>query len=283
MRGDEPGSVGRTVEDGRARRRVVTTTYPASRSTVPRGPRSNIRLDAGLCTGCADCVPVCPTQALQSDGPVFTVDHGACIACGLCVPACPEGALSVSYDFELAARSRRDLVETVPVASPGRVPEEAAAARLREEIGRLFRGSLHIREVDAGSCNGCEVEVSSLSGPYYDLERLGIQFVASPRHADLAMVTGPPTRHMVEALRATYEAMPGPKLVVAVGACGIMGGPFAGSYGVVDGVDRVLPVDAYIPGCPPRPEALIQGLLLAVGRFERKMDAGRRPQREVVP
>jgi Ni,Fe-hydrogenase III small subunit len=203
------------------------------------------------------------------------------------VPACPEGALALSHEFELASLSRHDLVERRPEdayqASNPHLASDTPAVRLRQEIKRILGRSLHVREVDAGSCNGCEVEISSLVGPYYDLERLGIQFVASPRHADMALVTGPPTRHMVEALRTTYEAMPGPKLVVAVGACGIMGGPFAGSYGVVDGVDQVLPVDAYIPGCPPRPEALIYGLLLAIGRMEQKMIQGRLPTKEAMP
>jgi Ni,Fe-hydrogenase III small subunit/formate hydrogenlyase subunit 6/NADH:ubiquinone oxidoreductase subunit I len=144
---------------------------------------------------------------------------------------------------------------------------------LGDELGRriqkLFGRSLHIREVDAGSCNGCEVEIVGLNSPIYDLERFGIHFVASPRHADLLLVTGPVTRNMELALRKTYEAMPDPRLVVAVGACGCSGGIFGVNYATVGGVDAVIPVDVYVPGCPPNPYALLDGILLAVGRRRR--------------
>lgn len=130
-----------------------------------------------------------------------------------------------------------------------------AAARAR--LGR----SLAMREVDAGSCNACELEIHALNNPVYDLERFGIRFVASPRHADVLLVTGPVTRNMEEALRRTYDATPAPKWVVAVGDCGRDGGCFAGSYAVVGGVHEVVPVDLHIPGCPPSPEALLSGLL----------------------
>ena len=141
--------------------------------------------------------------------------------------------------------------------------------RLASEIGRLFGRSLAIRQVDAGSCNGCELEITGLTGPHYDLERFGLHFVASPRHADCLLVTGPVTRNMAEALRRTFEATPDPKLVVAVGDCGLDGGLFRGSYAVVGGVADVVPVDAVIPGCPPSPAALLAGLLEALGRLSR--------------
>lgn len=147
------------------------------------------------------------------------------------------------------------------------VPEGAAAIELRRRIERRLRRSLHIRHLDAGSCNGCDWEVAALLNPYHDIQRLGIDFVASPRHADLLLVTGVMTRNLEEAALRTYEAMPEPRLVVAVGACAISGGVFAGSYAARDGVAGVLPVDVFVPGCPPRPEALIQGLLVAVGRM----------------
>lgn len=139
-------------------------------------------------------------------------------------------------------------------------------AALRAEVRRLFGRSLHIRQVDAGSCNGCELEISGLTGPHYDLERFGLHLVASPRHADCLLVTGPVTRNMVEPLRRTYDATPAPKLVIAAGDCGIDAGIFAGSYAVVGGVSAVIPVDAVIPGCPPSPKALLAGLLDAIGR-----------------
>ena len=130
--------------------------------------------------------------------------------------------------------------------------------------------SLAIREVDAGSCNGCEIEITALNNPVYDLERLGIHFVASPRHADMLLVTGPVTRNMELALLKTWRATPDPKVVVAVGACGISGGIFGRNYATLGGVDQVIPVDVYIPGCPPRPHALLYGILLAVGRMEQR-------------
>ena len=141
--------------------------------------------------------------------------------------------------------------------------------RLASEVVRLFGRSLAIRQVDAGSCNGCELEITGLTGPHYDLERFGLHFVASPRHADCLLVTGPVTRNMAEALRRTWEATPDPKLVIAVGDCGLDGGLFRGSYAVVGGVADVVPVDAVIPGCPPSPAALLAGLLAALGRLPR--------------
>ena len=145
--------------------------------------------------------------------------------------------------------------------------ELRAAPRLRRAISRTLGRSLHVRHLDAGSCNGCEWEIAALLNPYHDIQRLGIDFVASPRHADLLLVTGIMTRNLEAAARRTYEAMPEPRLVVAVGACAISGGVFAGSYAGRDGIADVLPVDVFVPGCPPRPEALIQGLLVAVGRL----------------
>ncbi len=145
--------------------------------------------------------------------------------------------------------------------------ELVAARRLRRTIERTLGRSLHVRHLDTGSCNGCDWEVAALLNPYHDVQRLGIDFVASPRHADLLLVTGTMTRNLEEAARRTYEAMPTPRLVVAVGACAINGGVFAGSYAARDGIGDVLPVDVLVPGCPPRPEALIHGLLVAVGRM----------------
>ena len=140
------------------------------------------------------------------------------------------------------------------------------AEDLRELISSRLKRSLHIRHLDSGACNGCDWELTALLNPYYDIQRLGIDFVASPRHADLLLVTGAMTRNLQQAARLTYEAMPEPRLVVAVGACAIGGGVFASSYATAE-VDEVLPVDVYVPGCPPRPEAIIHGLLLAAGRL----------------
>lgn len=151
-----------------------------------------------------------------------------------------------------------------PVASPQN-QIEILETRLSDAIRKRFQGSLAIRQVDAGSCNGCELEIHALNNPYYDLERFGIHFVASPRHADLLLVTGPVTRNMEVALKMTYEAVPNPKLVVAVGDCAVCGGEFGATYAIVGKVSNVIPVDVQIHGCPPTPTDLIQGILAAVG------------------
>jgi Ni,Fe-hydrogenase III small subunit len=164
---------------------------------------------------------------------------------------------------QLRAAFRTGIV-TEPPPATGDV--ESLGVRLGEEIRRRFGRSLAIRQVDAGSCNGCELEIGGLTGPHYDLERFGLHVVASPRHADCLLVTGPVTRNMAEALRRTWEATPDPKIVIAVGDCGRDGGIFAGSYAVAGGVADVIPVDAVIPGCPPSPRALLAGILDVLGR-----------------
>lgn len=146
---------------------------------------------------------------------------------------------------------------------------EVIAREVEERARRLFGRSLHIREVDAGSCNGCELEISALSNPYYDLERFGLHFVASPRHADCLLVTGPVTRNMAEPLKRTYEATPDPKIVIAIGDCANNCGVFKDSYAVVGSVDRVIPVNVFVAGCPPEPVDILRGILLALDRLPR--------------
>ena len=148
-------------------------------------------------------------------------------------------------------------------------PDEALrvmADRLRADVLEYFAGALTIRHVDAGSCNGCELEINSLNNPYYNLEGLGIKFVASPRHADLLLVTGPVSRHMEIALKRTYDATPEPKLVVAIGDCGCTGGIFGENYASLGRVSNVIPVDIAVPGCPPTPAAIMQGILTAISK-----------------
>ena len=165
-------------------------------------------------------------------------------------------------------------VGVVSEPAPGPDPAlRAAAQRLDAVILQRLGRALAIRHVDAGSCNGCELEIHALGNPYYNLEGLGIKFVASPRHADLLLVTGPVTRNMAQALRRTYEAMPAPKLVVAVGDCGCTGGIFGESYASLGRVANVLPVDVAVPGCPPRPTALLQAILTAVTADRRSSPA----------
>lgn len=252
-------------------------------------------IDFPRCTLCEECARACPTDAIHSGaaGPgqrTLSLSYASCIQCQACVDACPEKAVSGGRDVEVAAFSRDQLQQTATFdvdTATGRCTfrqmemqsgpslDESAAA-LRERIrGRLGR-SLHVRQVDAGSCNGCELEIAATTNPLFDLERFGVHFVASPRHADLLLVTGPVTRNMEIALQRTYEATPEPRVVVAVGACGCSGGIFGeGGYAALGGVDRVLPVDVYIPGCPPRPQAILNALLVAMGVRE----ARARPQR----
>jgi len=179
---------------------------------------------------------------------------------------------------------RRTLFESLthgPLTEPPPAPGESALAELAQSVARAARvrlgRSLSIRQVDAGSCNGCELEIHALSNAFYDLERFGLRFVASPRHADVLLVTGPVTRNMREALLRTYNATPDPKWVVAVGACALDGGIFAGSYACVGGVSNVVPVDLHIRGCPPSPVQLLEGLLALLqvtGGSSRRSDAG---------
>jgi len=169
-------------------------------------------------------------------------------------------------NFLLKGLVSRPLSEPV---SPAPDEVQLLGEELHQKLGQKLGRSLAIRLVDAGSCNGCELELNALSNPFYDLARFGLQFVASPRHADVLVVTGPVSRNMEVALRRTYEAMPAPKWVVAVGDCARDGGCFAGSYAVMNGVDKVLPVDLVIAGCPPNPRTLLQGLLVLLDRADR--------------
>ena len=214
-------------------------------------------------------VDACPTRALrlaEEDGMVLVLDYAECIACGRCVEA-GGGALAAATAFTRCGVARSGLARRFDVQQrseikPPEPPPEAVARHIRSMLGR----ALNIRQVDAGSCNGCEAEIVALTNPYYDLERFGIHSVASPKHADMLLVTGPVTRNMAEALKNTYEAAPSPKLVVAVGACGCSGGIFRESYAVKGPVDEVIPVDGYIPGCPPTPAMLVTGILQVLGR-----------------
>jgi Ni,Fe-hydrogenase III small subunit len=173
-----------------------------------------------------------------------------------------EGAVVAAKEFKWCGVAKKETIrfwnieDRTEIVARAPEPEE-----IHEKIYSLFQRALNIRQLDAGSCNGCEAEITGLTNPYYDLERFGMHFVASPKHADMLLVTGPVTRNMAEAVKATYAAVPAPKLVVAVGACGCSGGIFRGSHAVVGAIDAVLPVDGYIPGCPPTPSMLVTGIV----------------------
>jgi Ni,Fe-hydrogenase III small subunit len=262
---------------------VVTTRYPAEPSVPPERFRGAPVLRPG-----SHLPPpaVCPTGALSehddAEGRRVELDLARCVFCGRCAEDLWAGAITMGRDFELAARCRADLrIEVVaddpaprpgsgravPAAGPPPNPD-AEAARVSSEIHRVLGRSLHLRHLDAGSCNACDWELSALLNPMYDVRRLGIDFVASPRHADGVVVTGSVTRNLETAVHRTVEAIPEPRIVIAVGACAASGGIVGEGYASAGGVDRVLPVDVYIPGCPPRPEAIIFGILLALGRLD---------------
>jgi Ni,Fe-hydrogenase III small subunit/formate hydrogenlyase subunit 6/NADH:ubiquinone oxidoreductase subunit I len=270
---------------------LVTIGYPDAPASVSHRFRGAPCFDFPTWHDARPAAAACPTGAIsireRQDARHVTVDYGLCIYCGRCAEADPSGAVTITREFELAARRRRDLIVTAEYGidtdgmhyelrsqHPGDAPVEESREQLEGEVAgeirRVLGRSLAIREVDAGSCNGCEIEITALNNPIYDLERLGIHFVASPRHADMLMVTGPVTRNMELALLKTWQATPSPKVVVAVGACGISGGIFGINYATRGGIDQVVPVDVFIPGCPPRPHALLHGILLAVGRMEQR-------------
>ena len=260
---------------------VVTTRYPAQPSAAPERFRGAPVLRPG-----SRLPPpaVCPAGALSesvdAEGRHVALDLARCVFCGRCAEDPWNGAVAMGRDFELAARRRDDLrIEVVaddPAAAVARsVPDrDAEAARASSEIRRVLGRSLHLRHLDAGSCNACDWELAALLNPVYDVRRLGIDFVASPRHADGVAVTGPVTRNLETAVRRTFEAIPDPRIVIAVGACAASGGIVGEGYASAGGVDRVLPVDVYIPGCPPRPEAIIFGILVAVGRLDARRASG---------
>jgi Ni,Fe-hydrogenase III small subunit len=168
--------------------------------------------------------------------------------------------------LRILAKIQRLGIVTEPLPALGEPALTEIGEQLKAHIGERFGGSLAIRAVDAGSCNACELEIQALNNVYYSIERFGVHFVASPRHADMLLVTGPVSRHMEEALRRTYAATPGPKLVLAVGACGADGGEFGQSYASCGAVSNVIPVDAVIRGCPPTPLDLLRGILEAISR-----------------
>ena len=271
---------------------IVTKAYPAELAHISEHFRGRPHFDFEKWTDARPAAEACPTGAISlrdsNDSREVTVDYGLCVFCGLCAEASSDKAVRITQEFELATKNRRNLVLTAEYTlnadrthrqlgtvrrGSGSVETDAkiVGQKARETIHKVLGRSLAIREVDAGSCNGCEVEIVALNNPIHDIERFGIQFAASPRHADMLLVTGPVTRNMELALLKTYRAMPEPKVVVAVGACGISGGIFGENYASLGGVDKVLPVDVYIPGCPPRPQALIHGILLAVGRLGEKL------------
>jgi Ni,Fe-hydrogenase III small subunit/ferredoxin len=237
-----------------------TSAYPSVVPPLPDRFRGLPVVDSSKCPDdCRACADACPTDAITIEGKNVHLDLGRCLFCIDCVEACPEGAIRYIQDHRLATRTRDDLVlqgQTLGLAQA-----------LEEKSRRLFGRSLKLRQVSAAGCNACEADLNVLSTVVFDLGRFGIQFVASPRHADGIVVTGPISENMRSALMTTYAAIPAPKIVIAVGACAISGGPYINNPEVHNGCSSLLPVDLFIPGCPPHPLTILDGLLRLLGRL----------------
>ncbi|MDD2710997.1 MAG: NADH-quinone oxidoreductase subunit NuoB [Verrucomicrobiae bacterium] len=239
-----------------------TLAYPRETPKLSERYLGRPQLAPSKCgKNCKRCMEKCPAAAIQAGDGKLSLDLGRCLFCGDCQAACPSKAIQFTRDHRMAVRARQDLRLNGA--------EYALAKALDEKARRLFGRSFKLRQVSAGGCGACEADINVLGTLVFDLGRFGIQIVASPRHADALIITGPVTQNMVLALRKTHEAVPPPRLVIAVGACAISGGLYADHPETTNGVETHLPVDLYIPGCPPHPLTILDGLLRLLGRLER--------------
>jgi Ni,Fe-hydrogenase III small subunit/Pyruvate/2-oxoacid:ferredoxin oxidoreductase delta subunit len=239
-----------------------TMRYPAGPPPqLPTRFAGRPSVDGGKCQkDCRACAESCPTNCIKTDvtSQGVSLDTGRCIFCRACEKVCPAGAIAFGREHKVAASSREALLISADAT--------AAPPVIKATSRRLFRRSLKLRHVSAGGCNACEADTNVLSTLAWDIGRFGIQFVASPRHADGLLITGPVTQNMRLALQKTYDAVPMPKLVIAVGACAISGGLYADREETHNGAEAIVPVDLYIPGCPPHPLTILDGLLRLCGR-----------------
>ncbi|MBI9103513.1 MAG: NADH-quinone oxidoreductase subunit NuoB [Spirochaetales bacterium] len=249
-----------------------TIKFPKTIPPLPERYLGVPKIDRSKCvSGCTACMEICPVDAISQNkksgiknsdakNTGLLIDLGKCIFCGKCAEACEHDSLVFTKDFRMAATDRKGLIICES-------EELKRAEKLRAEILRIFKRSLKLRQVSAGGCNACEADINVLGTIGWDLDRFGIKFVASPRHADGLVVTGPVTNNMREALLKTYEAIPSPKIVIAVGSCAVSGGLFSDHDETGSGVDTIIPVDLFIPGCPPNPLTILDGLLRILGRI----------------
>lgn len=246
----------------RLRQGTRTTSVPPPEGTLPERFRGRPSLDTAKCLdGCRDCLRRMPSGMLRAGGGgEILLDVGASLFSPDEIAACPAGALTFTTDYRMASGTREGLVAPTGTVELARAFDRASR--------RLFGRALRLRSVSAGSCNGCESELVALGNVVFDLARFGVQFVASPRHADGIVITGAVSVNMLAALRETWEATPEPRIVIAVGACAIDGGPFRGSPEVGNGVPDDFRVDLWVPGCPPHPLTIMDGLLRLLGRME---------------
>ena len=239
-----------------------TAPFPSKEMKLPERYLGAPAIEKNKCdeAACQKCIKECPLSCITKKEKGVTIDLGLCIFCGECARACPSGAISFTRNYAMASSNRNDLKLS------GKTLKLAKA--LDEKSKAIFGRSFKLREVSAGGCNACEADTNVLNTLAWDLGRFGIQFVASPRHADGLLITGPVPQNMLLALKKTYDAVPEPKIVIVVGACAISGGIFREHPEVNNGADKILPVDLYIPGCPPHPATILDGLLRLLGRIE---------------
>lgn len=235
-----------------------TVAWPKREPVLPDRLRGRPVIAPGLCAeDCRACAEACPTGAVIRDNAGVRIDLGRCLFCAECAAVCPREGIRFTGEYRMAARTAADLVLGTE--------EYRLAKALEDNSRKLFGRSLKLRQVCAGGCGACEADVNVLNTVVFDLGRFGIQFVASPRHADGLLITGPVPENMRLALLKTWEATPAPKLVIAVGACACSGGPYIGHPEVHNGCAGLVPVDLFVPGCPPHPMTILDGLVRLLG------------------